>query len=242
MLGEGRIYQTAESAIVEDEDHHSWPRYWRWGWAIDPGAGHPFGATLCCFDPDAQIMHIVAEVRLPDATIGQQVAAMKRIESNLFRSEGMEIPVGYPADTGTRDRQSMVPLTKLYAQHGLKMMIEPASLPNIAGQAKFSLEGSVAEVDLWERTGRWKIHQRCLAYLEERRLYHRKGGEIVRLRDDVLCAARYAFMNRRYFKPLDVCYGIPNAVIGPGGRRELDPRERFAIGTPYHPDGSFPLT
>jgi hypothetical protein len=55
------------------------------GLAIDPGAGHPFGATLCCFDPDAQIMHIVAEVRLPDATIGQQVAAMKRIEAYRMR-------------------------------------------------------------------------------------------------------------------------------------------------------------
>jgi len=116
---------------------------------------------------------------------------------------------------------------------------EPASLPGIIGSAKFSLEGSVAEIDQWERNGRWKVHRRCRAYLEERRIYHRRQGEIVRLHDDVLCAARYAFMNRRYFKPLDVCYGMPNPVIGPGGRRQLDPGVRFARGTPNHPDGSF---
>jgi len=231
MLGEGRVYATPESGIVEDENHLAWPTYWRWGWAIDPGAGHPFGATLCCFDPDQQVMHVVAEVRMSDATIGQQVGAMQQIEKNLFNSAGMEIPVAWPTDTGMRDRQTMVPLSKLYAQHGLKMMMEPASLPGITGQAKFSLEGSVAEVDLWERVGRWKVHQRCRAYLEERRLYHRKDGEIVKLRDDVLCAARYGFMMRRYFKPLDVCRGVPNAVIGPGGRRELDPQLRYAKGS-----------
>jgi Terminase RNaseH-like domain len=151
---------------------------------------------------------------------------------------GMEIPVAYPADTGMRDRVSMTPLIKLYGQY-LKMMIEPASLPGIAAQAKFSLEGSVAEVDQWERSGRWKVHRRCRAYLEERRLYHRKDGEIVKLHDDVLCAGRYGFMNRRYFKPLDVCRGVPNAVIGPGGRRQNDPQNRFARGTANHPDGSF---
>jgi hypothetical protein len=42
-------------------------------------------------------------------------------------------------------------------------------------------------------------------YLEERRLYHRKDGGIIKLRDDVLCAGRYGLMMRRFFKPLDEC-------------------------------------
>lgn len=238
MLGEGRVYATPEAAIVEEEDHRSWPDYWRWNWGIDPGAGHPFGATLNCFDPDQQVQHIVAEVRGSDMTIERQVAEMRRIESNLFNSLGMQIPVAYPADTGTRDRREMIPLTKLYGEY-LKMMPEPASLPGIAGQSKFSLEGSIAQIDQWERSGKWQVHRRCLAYLEERRLYHRKDGEIVKLRDDVLCAARYGWMNRRYAKPLDVCRGVPNPVIGPGGLRQQDARVRYARGSVNHPDGSF---
>ena len=238
MLGEGRVYATPEAAIVEEEDHRSWPDYWRWNWGIDPGAGHPFGATLNCFDPDQQVQHIVAEVRGSDMTIERQVAEMRRIESNLFNSLGMQIPVAYPADTGTRDRREMIPLTKLYGEY-LKMMPEPASLPGIAGQSKFSLEGSIAQIDQWERSGKWRVHRRCLAYLEERRLYHRKDGEIVKLRDDVLCAARYGWMNRRYAKPLDVCRGVPNPVIGPGGLRQQDARVRYARGSVNHPDGSF---
>jgi len=34
---------------------------------------------------------------------------------------------------------------------------------------------------------------------------HRKGGEIVKLRDDVLSAARYGYMMRRFFRPLGEC-------------------------------------
>lgn len=236
MLGEGRVYTAPEGGpegggIVEMENHQAWPDYWVWGWGIDPGISHNFGAALCCFDVDQKIFHVVAEVRMTDATIGQQVNAMRQIERTLFNSTGMEIPVAWPADAGTRDRTAMVPMTKLYAQEGRKMMNEPASLPGINGQAKFSLEGGVAEIDKWERNGKWKIHARCRSYLEERRLYHRKDNEIVRLRDDVLCAARYGWMMRRKFLTLDVCRGVPDAIVGPGGRRRSDPQVRFARGS-----------
>jgi hypothetical protein len=49
----------------------------------------------------------------------------------------------------------------------------------------------VQEIDTRERNGKWKVSRSCVLYLEERRLYHRKDGEIVKLRDDVLSAARY---------------------------------------------------
>lgn len=240
MLGEGRVYAHPEGLLLEDENHHSWPSYWVWGWGIDPGIGHNFGAALCCFDVDQKVFHVVAEVRMSDATIGQQVGAMQAIEKSLFNSTGMAIPVAWPTDAGVRDRQSMVPLQKIYGQY-LKMMLEPASLPGISGQAKFSLEGSVAEVDLWERTGKWKIHRRCRSYIEERALYHRKDAEIVRLRDDVLCSARYAWMMRRKFQTLETCYGVPDPIVGPGGRRRSDPSQRFAKGSAGHPGGHYDI-
>jgi hypothetical protein len=49
------------------------------------------------------------------------------------------------------------------------------------------------------------VSRSCVLYLEERRLYRRKDGEIVKLRDDVLSAARYGMMMRRSFEPLDDC-------------------------------------
>jgi hypothetical protein len=47
-------------------------------------------------------------------------------------------------------------------------------------------------------TGRWKVFSTCKEWLEERRLYHRKDGKIVKERDDVLSASRYALMMLRF--------------------------------------------
>ena len=47
------------------------------------------------------------------------------------------------------------------------------------------------------QTGRWKVFDTCQHWIEERRLYHRKDGQIVKLMDDVLSASRYALMMKR---------------------------------------------
>jgi hypothetical protein len=67
---------------------------------------------------------------------------------------------------------------------------------------------SVAEIDAGERAGKWKVARGMLNYLQERRLYYRKAGEIVRLTNDTLAAARYGMMMRRYFKTLDESGGV----------------------------------
>ena len=43
------------------------------------------------------------------------------------------------------------------------------------------------------QTGRWKVFSTCRAWLEERRLYHRKDGVVVKERDDAISASRYAY-------------------------------------------------
>jgi hypothetical protein len=67
------------------------------------------------------------------------------------------------------------------------------------------LEGGIQEIDLAVRSGKWKVSRTCVCYLEERRLYHRKDGEIVKLRDDTLSAARYGYMMRRFVKSWAEC-------------------------------------
>ena len=48
------------------------------------------------------------------------------------------------------------------------------------------------------QTGRWKVFSTCRAWLEERRLYHRRDGVVVKERDDAISASRYGFMMRRF--------------------------------------------
>jgi phage terminase large subunit-like protein len=241
MLGEGKIYRTPEADIVEDVNHLSFPTYWRWGYGIDIGIDHPWAAVLMAWDTDQDVIHIVAELRVSGQNAGQHFALMRSLETRLFNRH-MDFPVAWPADAGTRDRGSGEPAKNLYKQYGLRMMAEPATHANIKGVAANSLEGGVAEIDLRERCGKWKVARSCLCYLEERRLYHRKDGEITKLRDDVLAAARYGLMMRRYFKDLTECGGGAPGVMWPTASiRRGSSGPSFARGTPNHPDGDFDL-
>jgi len=62
------------------------------------------------------------------------------------------------------------------------------------------LEAGVMEMLDRMQTGRWKVFKNCGKWLGEFRLYHREDGLIVKERDDVICASRYAMMMIRYAK------------------------------------------
>jgi hypothetical protein len=169
-----------------------------------------------CHDVDQDVIHLVAELRISDQTPGHHFAQIRALEKRIFNRH-MDFPVAWPADAGTRDNGSGEPVKNLYKHFGLRMMAEAASHAHLKGAEARSLEGGVAEIDARERAGKWKVSRGCVCYLEERRLYHRKDGEIVKLRDDTLSAARYGAMMRRFFKRLDECGGGPIGAPWPSG-------------------------
>ena len=46
--------------------------------------------------------------------------------------------------------------------------------------------------------GRFKVFSTCKSWFEEKRMYHRKDGQIVKLRDDLMSASRYAVQSLRF--------------------------------------------
>ena len=50
--------------------------------------------------------------------------------------------------------------------------------------------------------GRLKVDETLSDWFDEKRLYHRKDGKVVKMNDDLLCATRYAIMMLRYAKPI----------------------------------------
>src|SRR5262249_31030849 len=239
MLGEGKIYQTPEADIIEDlGDPLKLPRYWRWGYGLDIGINHPTGIVLMVWDIDQDVLHVVAELRVTGATPGQHFALIRGLEMRLF-GRHMNFPIAWPADAGTRDKGSGEPVKNLYAQYGLRMLHEHATHPNAKGAAATSLEGGIAEIDLREKNGKWKVARSCVCYLEERRLYHRKDGEVVRLRDDVLSAARCGAMMKRFFKEFPQCDPWEGSTVAgwPSGGPSRHSGPQYAKGTPNHPDG-----
>jgi phage terminase large subunit-like protein len=234
MLGSGKIYLTPESEIIEDVDPLSFPRYWRWGAGMDIGIDHPWGYVLLCWDVDQDVLHLVGELRVSGQTPGQHFALIRGLEMRMF-GRHMNFPIAWPADAGTRDKGSGEPVKNLYKQYGLRMMAESATHANLKGVAANSLEGGVQEIDLREKSGKLKVSRSCISYLEERRLYHRKDGEIVRLRDDVLSAGRYGVMMRRSFKPFEECDSYVTGAAWPSGTSGMrrGERQQYAQGIDF---------
>jgi hypothetical protein len=100
--------------------------------------------------------------------------------------------------------------------------------------AATSLEGGIQEIKVREQFGKFKVSRSCVFYLEERRVYHRKDGEPVKIKDDVLSAGRYGVMMRRKFKPLDECVPGGPAIGWPptSSRRNSGPQLADGIDFP----------
>ena len=50
-------------------------------------------------------------------------------------------------------------------------------------------------------TGRFKVFSTCRDWFEEKRMYHRKDGKVVRVKEDIMSATRYATQMLRFAAP-----------------------------------------
>lgn len=57
-----------------------------------------------------------------------------------------------------------------------------------------SVEPGLMEILDRMQTGRLRVFKTLLDWFEEFRLYHRKDGQVVKLRDDLMSATRYGIM------------------------------------------------
>ena len=96
------------------------------------------------------------------------------------------------------------------------------------------------------KRGQFFIASHLSELAEEILSYHRdEDYKIVRLRDDLISAVRYAFMMRRHGKSLETCEtygrapGIDGGPYDPRPPRRERAESQFARGTPSHPDGDF---
>ena len=71
-------------------------------------------------------------------------------------------------------------------------------------------------MELAERalSGRFKVASHLSDWLSEFRLYHRKDGRIVKERDDLLSATRYALMMLRHAKTKPKALTLPTRAAG----------------------------
>jgi hypothetical protein len=128
------------------------------------------------------------------------------IHAAAIKPWGAWIPVSWPHDGLQHDKGSGEQLKEQYKSHGLLMLDDRAE----HDEGGNGVEAGI--MDMLERmeTGRFKVFRGLNDWFEEFRLYHRKDGKIVKLRDDLMSATRYAVMMLR------------EARVAPSERRRRD--------------------
>ena len=183
-LGSGLIFPVLEESIVVTP--FEIPKIWPQIGGMDFGYDHPFGAVRLAWDRDSDTVYVTANYRERQMTPIIHAAAL--------RPWGEWLPWAWPHDGLQHDKGSGEQLAKQYRDQHLKTLPERATFEDGTN----GVEAGISDMLQRMQTGRWKVFSTCGEWLEERRLYHRKDGKIVKERDDVMSASRYALMCLRF--------------------------------------------
>lgn len=182
-LGSGRIFPIEEESIkvAPFQIPAHWPRIN----GIDFGWDHPSASVHCAWDRDADCWYVVKAHRQREATPILFSAAVK--------AWGTWVPTAWPHDGLQHDKGSGEQLAKQYANAGLLMLKDRATFEDGSN----GVEAGVLDMLDRMQTGRFKVFANLDDWFQEFRMYHRKDGKIVKERDDLLSATRYALMMKR---------------------------------------------
>ena len=188
MLGEGRIFQVAESEILVEPMQI--PDHWARIKGIDFGVDHPASIACLAHDRDTDIVYLYDVWRAKDKTTREHAHAINQRQD--------WIPVAWPHDGMQRDRRSSQRFHVIYRNdYKVNMLSKSARYTNAEGGSQ--AQWPIIE-DLRDRmnAGTFKVFRTCTPWLEEYRSYHMKDGKIVARRDDALKASFYALMMLRF--------------------------------------------
>ncbi|TPM25702.1 terminase family protein [Mesorhizobium sp. B2-3-4] len=181
VLGSGRIFPVAEELISCEP--FRLPRFWPRLGALDFGWDHPSAAVELAWDTEADVIYVTKAHRA-----SQQTPAMQAI---TLKPWGIWLPWAWPRD-GRRDtlEGAGIALAQQYSAAGLNMMSQHAQFAD----KSVSVEAGLMEMLDRMQSGRLRVFSNLLPWFEEFRLYHRKDGQVVKLRDDLMSATRYGVM------------------------------------------------
>jgi phage terminase large subunit-like protein len=183
VLGSGRIFPVSEESIACDAVPV--PRHWPQLGGLDFGWDHPTAAVKLAWDRDADVVYVMQTYRARQAT--------PLIHAGALKSWGA-LPWAWPHDGLAHDPTSGAQLAASYRQHGLNLLPAHAAFDDGTSGVEAGLLMMLERM----QTGRLKVCRHLTDWFEEFRLYHRSDGRVVKLRDDLLSATRYALMCLRF--------------------------------------------
>lgn len=191
LLGSGRVFPYSEEMIREPFLSYV-PPHWVKLWGVDFGVDHPFAASLILWDRDNDVIHVHQAFKM----VGDERAPQNSqplFQAAAIKAYGAGVPVAWPHDGHQREKGGGGVLASIYKRQGLLMLPTHATWP----EGGYSTEAGIKEISDRIVTNRFKVSEHLGDWFEEYRFYHRKDGQIVKERDDILSATRIALMQKR---------------------------------------------
>ena len=189
-IGSGLVFPVSEDRIACEpfsiKGH--WPRIC----GIDFGYDHPTAVVWIAWDRDEDIMYVY------DCYSASKAPPL--VHANAIRTRPYFIPVAWPHDGNRRDSMGNPGLAEQYRNMGVNMLPFHFENPPALGEKKGGNSIEVGIMDVLQRMedDKFKVFNTLGLWFAEFRMYHRKDGKIVPLRDDLMSATRYAAMSHRF--------------------------------------------
>jgi phage terminase large subunit-like protein len=189
MLGHGRIYDISEEYVTCEP--FAIPDHWRVINGMDFGWDHPQAHLQFVWDTDNDIFYVTKAWKARQTSPAEAWAVAKPWSEN--------VPTSWPSDGLQTEKGSGKQQKSYYEEAGFLMLFEPAQWVD----GSRSVEAGLFELLDLMRKGKLKVFRGLRDFFEEFNFYHRDDkGQIVKKRDDLLDALRYAYMMRRYAIPM----------------------------------------
>lgn len=187
-LGSGAIFPVSDESI--SCERFEIPSWFRVIGGLDFGWEHPTAAVRLAYNPDEDIIYVTHAHRLKEA--------LPVIHASTLKTWGKDLRWAWPHDGLQHSKDSGVQLAEQYRKEGLHMCDDKATFDDGTN----GVEAGVLEILERMETGRWKVFSHLKEWFEEKRMYHRQDGKIVKEFEDLICASRYGMMMLREAKPL----------------------------------------
>ena len=189
LMGSGLIYPVDEESIKIAP--FMIPDYWFVVGGMDFGWNHPQGHVQLVWDRDNDMYYIT------NAWKGKEKQPYEAW--HIVKPWAADIPTAWPHDGLQHEKGSAKQQKDYYEEEGWFMLPEHATWPDGSN----GVWAGIMELLNLMQTGRLKIFANLFDLFEEIREYHTKttpsgNVEIVKVKDDLVDALRYAFMMRRH--------------------------------------------
>lgn len=184
ISGSGSIYPVPDEQLLIAP--FTIPKHWPRITGMDFGWDHPTAAVNLAWDRDTDTIYCVAEYGESRKTPVEHAPHIRELCDFA--------PVAWPHDGVNTEKGGGEPIKDQYVDEKLNMLHEKATLLDGSN----SVEASISLILQYMQKGQFKIFNTCTRLMNEKRIYHRKNGKIMKMNDDFIDAMRYAVMMLRF--------------------------------------------